>query len=380
MFLVSACGAAADADGLDGDSPPALNTLSKAVLRAAPDSLVATLIAAPQPVKATDEQRHLVYELLLQNTGGTAVTVSRLDVSEPGRRAPLRRYAGRALAQILLGVARDGEAFSIPPGGVAVAFLDIALAGNGPLPRSLEHDFMGAGGERARPVSSATVPVLRDRPIRISPPLRGDDLVNLNGCCASAHTRALIGVAGELFLAQRFAIDFLQAEGLSSFAGDPTRNDSYFLYGANVRAVAPGRIIATRDGVAENTPTEPLPPADLETAPGNYVVQALDAGHFALYAHLQPGSLQVSPGQRIGRGQVLGLVGNSGNSTEPHLHFHVMDRPSPLAANGLPYVFDGFDLHGTVDLTSGQPVIVPTPPPLVRRNRLPLDLDLIAFP
>jgi hypothetical protein len=322
----------------------------------------------------------LVYELLLENTGGAAIAVSRLDVSEPGRRAPLRRYAGDALAQILVGAVRDGEAFSVAPGGVAVAFLDLPLAGDGPLPRSLQHDFMGPAGARPRRVSSTTVPVLRDRPIRISPPLRGNDLVDLNGCCAGAHTRALLGVAGELFLAQRFAIDFVQAEGLSSFVGDPTRNDSYFVYGASVHAVAPGRIIAVQDGVPENTPTEPLPPADLESAPGNYVVQALDAGHFALYAHLQPGSLQVSPGQHVQRGQVLGVVGNSGNSTEPHLHFHVMDRPSPLAANGLPYVFDRFDWQGTVDLTSSQPVIVPTAPPLVRRNRLPLDLDVLAFP
>ena len=67
----------------------------------------------------------------------------------------------------------------------------------------------------------------------------------------------------------------------------------------------------------------------------------------ALYAHLQPRSLKVRSGDRVRRGQVLGLVGNSGNSVAPHLHFHVMDGPSPLDSNGLPYLIDSFLVTAT---------------------------------
>ena len=63
---------------------------------------------------------------------------------------------------------------------------------------------------------------------------------------------------------------------------------------------------------------------------------------------LQPGSLRVKAGQRVRRGDVLGLLGNSGNSTGPHLHFQVMDGPSPLGAEGLPYVIAVWE-SGTSD-------------------------------
>ncbi|MDX1983227.1 MAG: M23 family metallopeptidase [Bryobacteraceae bacterium] len=77
-----------------------------------------------------------------------------------------------------------------------------------------------------------------------------------------------------------------------------------------------------------------------ETLGGNYIVLDLGGGRFAFYAHLQPGSLRVKPGDKVKRGQVLGLACNSGNSTEPHLHFHVSNGPDPLASEGLPFVFE----------------------------------------
>jgi murein DD-endopeptidase MepM/ murein hydrolase activator NlpD len=132
--------------------------------------------------------------------------------------------------------------------------------------------------------------------------------------------------------------------------------------------------------VPENDPTEPLPEFNLDSATGNFVVQDLGDGHFALYAHLQLGSVRVRPGERIRRGQVLGLVGNTGNSSEPHLHFHVMDSPEPLLSDGLPYVFDDFRLQGQVDLSGAEPSILPTPGAELRQNRLPLAFDVLAFP
>ena len=72
-----------------------------------------------------------------------------------------------------------------------------------------------------------------------------------------------------------------------------------------------------------------------------YVVLDLGGGRFAFYAHLQPGSLRVKAGDRVKAGQVLGLVGNSGNSTEPHLHFHISNGISPLGSEGLPYAITG---------------------------------------
>jgi murein DD-endopeptidase MepM/ murein hydrolase activator NlpD len=82
-------------------------------------------------------------------------------------------------------------------------------------------------------------------------------------------------------------------------------------------------------------------PITSETVAGNHIVLDLGGGRYAFYAHFQPGSLKVKVGDRVTRGQVIGLVGNSGNSTEPHLHFHISDGVSPLGSEGLPYVLDG---------------------------------------
>ena len=84
----------------------------------------------------------------------------------------------------------------------------------------------------------------------------------------------------------------------------------------------------------------------LETIGGNHVILDLGNRHFAFYAHLKPGSITVAVGDRVRQGQVVGLVGNSGNSAEPHLHFHVSNGPLPLGAEGTPFVFDRFTLTG----------------------------------
>jgi hypothetical protein len=180
-------------------------------------------------------------------------------------------------------------------------------------------------------------------------------------------------------VAQRYAIDFVRLTEEGDFSGDPTLNESYFLFGADVLAAAPGRIVEAVDGLPENVPTQPLPPFQIETAAGNHIIEALDDGRFALYAHMQTGSVRGAVGARVGRGQVLGLVGNTGNSTEPHLHFHVTDAPSVLLSNGLPYVFDRFDLVATIDLGAADPEVTFTPPPQGRRCRLPMNGDIVTF-
>lgn len=127
----------------------------------------------------------------------------------------------------------------------------------------------------------------------------------------------------------------------------------------------------------EGNDAQPLPPVDFDTAAGNFVVQSLGRESFALYAHLQPGSLRVQVGYVLERGEVLGLVGNSGNSTQPHLHFQVMDQESPLFSNGRPFAFDRFALVATLDVGGPEPQLVVTPEPQSRRR--PLNFDVVRF-
>jgi murein DD-endopeptidase MepM/ murein hydrolase activator NlpD len=79
---------------------------------------------------------------------------------------------------------------------------------------------------------------------------------------------------------------------------------------------------------------------------GNHVILDLGDGTYALYAHLRRGSLTVREGDRVTVGQPLARCGNSGNSTEPHLHFQLMDGPDPDTARGIPFTWSGIGVPG----------------------------------
>ena len=220
--------------------------------------------------------------------------------------------------------------------------------------------------------------MLRRAAVRLGPPLRGAGFLAI-----AAHSAQTID--GRRSHAQRFALDIGQINdaGDGLFTGDPQRNESYAVHGEEVLAVAAGRIARTRTDLPENTPGVEPAFTSWDTVAGNRVVLDLGGGRHALYAHLQPGSIRVTPGQRVARGQVIARVGNSGLSSGPHLHFQVMDGaggPSGLAGNGLPYVFDRFALLGSIaDLAA--PVLVPVGPgDGARARQYPLSGSVVAFP
>ncbi len=202
---------------------------------------------------------------------------------------------------------------------------------------------MVAGGEEA----DGDVPVAA---AAIGPPLKGGTWLAGNGPGnESGYRRALVPVGGTPVIAQRFTIDWVKvADDGTRFTGDRLQNASHYAWGSEAIAVADGIVVETKDSIPENAPgaASRAVPVTLETVGGNHVIIELRKGRDAFYAHLQPGSLRVRLGDRARRGQVVGLVGNSGNSTEPHLHFHISDGNSPLGSEGLPYGYASFEIMG----------------------------------
>lgn len=171
-------------------------------------------------------------------------------------------------------------------------------------------------------------------------------------------------------LAQRYAFD-LQRLGPNRrphpagwvrtlVLGVPMRE--CFGWGEHVHSVLEGVVVAALDGVPERTWLHPArelwhaAAAGVKFQPTAAGVRRLVGNHvivrsntvYAAYAHLAPGSVRVDVGQHVKRGDVVGLVGSSGNSTAPHLHFQLMDNPDPLVARALPAVFASYDVwrHG----------------------------------
>lgn len=150
---------------------------------------------------------------------------------------------------------------------------------------------------------------------------------------------------------QRFAIDLLVMEEGQSYAGDPAQVENYHCWDRPVLAPAPGRVVSVVDGL----PDQAIGQADPRNPAGNHVVVDFGHGEFGFLAHLRQGSVAVSEGQPVAAGQVLGRCGNSGNSTEPHLHFHLQTSPYLGEGEGLPAQFRRYLADGRL-IDRGEPL------------------------
>jgi murein DD-endopeptidase len=298
---------------------------------------------------------HVAYELHVRNLSPRRLTFERIEVrdrAQPSRPA-LLSLAGEALDAALLrpGAPLDDPDRRVLTAGRTVMFFAWIQAPPHAVPATLTHRVTVRADAPAGTVeiNGVDVAVSMKAPRVIAAPLAGDLWLAGNGPDNGvAHRRVLMALSGAGRFPQRFAIDWVRLfpDG-RTFNGVATNNRSYRAFGAEALAVADATVVETTDGIPENVPDPtaravPMTPA---TIGGNFVLLDLGNETYALYAHLQPGSLRVKKGDRVRRGQIVGLVGNTGNSTEPHLHFQVADRRSPLDAEGIPYGIAAFDLQ-----------------------------------
>ncbi len=362
--------------------------------------LVATPFGPPAtPVPGTDGRWHFVYELQLANTRAAPATLRRLRVTDASpaasRTAPLAELGPEALATRLHGLDNRTAPAEIELNASRLLLIDFALA-PGDLPERLGHVLELTGQATnvtltepvAQSYAGPTMDVLRRLPV-LRPPLVGRGWVAFNGCCdPGPHRGTALPVNGRLHLAQRFAIDWMRLDDQGRlWNGDPAEVRSYTSYGAELLAVADGVVVSAEDGLPDQAPPSLPDPATITLAnvDGNHVVLDIGNGLFAFYAHMQPRSVKVEVGQRVRAGEALGLLGNSGNSSAPHLHFHLMDGASVLGSEGLPYALDRFALAGKIpeadmpDDLGGDfhRFLMASPEP--RSVQFPLDMDVVDF-
>jgi hypothetical protein len=281
----------------------------------------------------------LQYEVSVTNANSVSLTIQRVEVLGPG---PLLTLEGETLTKAF---ANGYHIKAVIPAEKSTALLLAVFTDR--VPASLNHRIRFLVGDNPEPltIEQPGTPIRRNT-LRIGPPLSGNKWLAANGPSENNHhTGGFMPYQGRVHVPQRFAIDFVQLqEDGNSHHGDTKDKNNYRCYGAEALAVANARVAGVRDGIPENKPdpAERAVKMTLDTVSGNLVTIDLGGGRFATYAHLQPGTIRVHKGDRVRRGQVLGLVGNSGNTTEPHLHFQISDSPSILTGDGLPYALDTF--------------------------------------
>ncbi len=349
---------------------------------------------APVPFNGSDNKTHLVYELRMINFTSANVSVKQVDVLGTDGQTIATLDAAQIATRLQPFGKRDATA-ELTTGAGAQLFLHVTLPNAQAVPKKFTHrlqlhadaappgqqDFSETGGEVAvdfQPVA------------QIGPPLKGTGYVSADSCCdATRHTRAALPVNGRVWVAQRYAVDWEEINDQGRiYVGPQDKDESYTIYGKEALAVADAKVVSVTDKYPSQTPGKYPENITLEEADGNSIVLDLGRSRYALYAHLQQGKIRVHTGDMVKRGQVLGLVGNSGNSLAPHLHFHVMSTPTPLASNGLPYEIDSFQVTGATPGTeafdkaeaAGTPIpITPFSPPHDVKNALPLDQLIVTF-
>jgi murein DD-endopeptidase MepM/ murein hydrolase activator NlpD len=341
------------------------------------------------------DQRGRAQSLLVQgfvviNRGGEAVRIDGIDISllDKGRRvdtrvldqADIERWAGNGppLQKVMSIASFEYCGAGLVPAGVTLAgpalrqdqgLIVVQEVFGYDRPRDgLRVTVHAAAGRRSLTVSK-DVPIASGfANARFAFPLKGAWYVGWGPSLHSGH---------RAHAPEEFALDIGRLGGDGrTYRGEGLRFEDYYAYGAPVLAAADGRVVRAEDGGHEDPATLRRPGETAEAYEarhqsdlisnlaqrgqdwpvGNYVMIDHGGGEFSLYAHLQPGSIRVRVGDRVARGDLVGRLGSSGNSTEPHLHFQVCDRPDPLHCAGIPVEFNNLSIlwaDGTRALQSG---------------------------
>ena len=321
------------------------------------------------PVLASDGQTHLAFAMQFTNSSPLPAAIESVEVLDPSHNSKPTGN-NRVLSIKDENVTGQLKLFSLPPdadkssyspklggGQSGVMFFDLTYRDRDSVPCAIvlrAHSLQPESkhGKEAT-VIAPPLKVSSQPAIVLSPPQKGDGWVDANGCCMEIgpHRFVTNPMNGTLDPSEQFAIDWIKIDRQGKAFRDNGKDPKQWLcYGTELLAVAPGTVVEALRDLPDQPPG--VAPSNL-TVPqiaGNHVILDLGAGRYAMYAHMAPGSVAVHVGDHVQVGQKLGLLGNSGNTTGPHLHFQISDRPSTLDTTSLPFVFQNMLLEGRTSL------------------------------
>ncbi|MFA4855301.1 MAG: M23 family metallopeptidase [archaeon] len=323
-----------------------------------------------------DNNQTLVYELFIKTY--SPVEFAKIEIVDSGSNVVLKTLSGDYLNASLRNVPRDNSAFA------ALLWLNLPKQ---QIPSSIYHRVYFRQNNEEEPISGAAINISTEELAISGPPLKGDKWLAASAPPGlTVHRKALIMLQGLDFFPERYAIDWMRyGPDNLLYKNEGAVNEDYYCYGSDLLAVSDGRIVDAKDGIPDNKPLEYPKNLPLVNYGGNYVVLEIDQNHYAFYAHLIPGSIKVKIGDEVKKGQVIGKLGNSGNSDAPHLHFHVCSSQNFLFSEGLPYLFDSYSLEGASrnwekDWVAGNLSWNKFSSPQKKVSTMPIDGDIIGFP
>jgi hypothetical protein len=321
-----------------------------------------------RPVAAADGMVHLVYELLVINQSAFAVTLDEITAVNAESGAVLKTLAGDQLVAATRLALLGGDGTILEPSQSSFVFMD-AVVSRGATPATLLNRITATkteldegtgnyGGLTIEPEAGENPTVtFETAAVDVGPPavvlsalVHGDNWIIFRGCCdlATSHRGGTNAYNGVIQVPERFGFDLVRLnEDRMMITGPGNLVESYVHYGEPVYAVADGTIVSARNDQPTQAPGTLPNGIDEAQAGGNAVVIDIGAGAFAFYSHMQIGTVTVKAGDHVRAGDQIGLIGNSGKSIGPHLHFHVSTSPG-IGGDGLPFVFENFNGSGAL--------------------------------
>ncbi|MBI4533591.1 MAG: M23 family metallopeptidase [Candidatus Melainabacteria bacterium] len=350
---------------------------------------------SPRPFQGSDGRINLIYELVVTNMGKHPAKLKQLQVLNGDNPEQVILPLDSQDLQLLFRPAGSNRPSNLLEAGRAgIVWLNLTFAKPEEVPRKLLHRICFDGRSVINKPDSpsytgAELNVDERAPIIVGPPLRGGGWLALN-CYSSlgGHRRALLPINNKMQCSQRYAIDWMKLDDQHrTCTGNRTVMSSYPAYGQPVLAVADATVAGVVEGFADQPigklSGDPLYPG------ANTITLDLGNGTYGFYAHLKPGSIKVHEGDKVKRGLEIARLGNTGNSSAPHLHFHVTDGAEALGSNGIPYVFDSFMVEGKIkdfksfikaeQARSPHP-FQPVTPGERHQNELPKEATVVSFP
>jgi hypothetical protein len=360
------------------------------------------------PVKASDGLTHVAFAMQFTNVWNQSATIQSVEVVDPSRgNKPTgtnrvisikdEDVTGLAkLSSLPQSVDKASYSSKIAGGEYGVMFFDVTYADSNDVPCTIALRVHALQPDNKHlPESTMLSPPLKissQAAIVLAPPFKGDGWVDANGCCVEIgpHRFVTNAMNGTLDPSEQFAIDWIKIDAQGkAFRGDGKKNEQWLCYGVELLAVAPGTVVEVMRDLPDVPPG--VAPTNLTIAEiaGNHVTLDLGDGRYAMYDHMVPHSITVHVGDHVKTGDKLGLLGNSGNTTGPHLHFQISDRPSTLDTTSLPFVFEHMVLQGRItpnldDIEDysikGTPLPMDTKAAKPLTRVMPLSRDVVTFP
>ncbi len=290
------------------------------------------------------------------------LTLNKIEVLNHADLATLMTIEGEELPFVYHMPLPTNPYFTLDPINRCYLSIQLPLPLAGIRPQKLYHRFHltdTLSGKTITVEGGEVVPRYNENPLVIASPVKGKNWLFINQSSMAYHFYVLFFLNGQIWYGERFAFDNIKLDDSfqNYFSGDPGKNESYFNYRDTLYAVAPGTIITVRDGRTENNGNKhDAPMSTIDELAGNYVTIDIGNGKYAFYAHCVPGSFFVKQGDVVNEGQPIALLGNSGNSDAPHLHFQINDGPDILFSRGVPYIWKTYTKLGEVETGPTSPV------------------------